>query len=132
MPTWAGAFGAASQMTTPAVVATAPTMATTLGGIVGLVAKAQDTSAASEPGSARHSDSVSAANLGNAATAVAVVGGVATAAGAVIWLTAATGPQVGTNGREILLERVHRGRQAMLGQYGSGVSGRGMGFVFFV
>jgi hypothetical protein len=75
-----------------------------VGGILGLVAKAQDTTAKAEPGLARHTDSVSAVNLGNAATAVMVIGGVVTAVGVVIWLTAPNAPaQVGTNGRELLV-----------------------------
>jgi hypothetical protein len=75
-----------------------------VGGILGLVAKAEDTTAKAEPGLARHTDSVSAVNLSNAATAVAVVGGVVTAVGIVIWLTAPSAhAQVGTNGRELLV-----------------------------
>jgi hypothetical protein len=74
------------------------------GGILGLVAKVEDTTAKAEPGLARHSDSVSAVNLGNAATAVMVIGGVVTAVGVVVWLTAPNAhAQVGTNGRELLV-----------------------------
>jgi hypothetical protein len=76
----------------------------TVGGILGLMAKAQDITAGTEPGLARHSDSVSAVNLGNAATVIAVVGGVVTAVGVVLWLTAPSAhAQVGTNGRELLV-----------------------------
>jgi hypothetical protein len=75
-----------------------------VGGIIGLVAKGHDNAAAGEPGTARHVDSVSAVNLANTATAVVVVGAVVAVAGVVVWLTAPTGrPQLGTNGREILL-----------------------------
>jgi hypothetical protein len=76
----------------------------TVGGILGLVAKSQYTTAEAEPGLARHSDSVSAANLGNAATVVAVVGGVVVAVGVTIWLTAPSAhAQLGSNGRELLV-----------------------------
>jgi hypothetical protein len=72
--------------------------------VIGLVAKTQYNAAAAEGGTARHTDSVSAANLGNVGTAVFVVGALATAAGVVIWLTAPSAPaQVGTNGRQLLL-----------------------------
>jgi hypothetical protein len=77
-----------------------------VGAILGLVAKAQDSAAELETGKSRHPDSVSAVNLGNVATVVSAVGGVVIAAGAVIWLTAPTGPQVGTNGRELLLQSI--------------------------
>jgi hypothetical protein len=85
-------------------VAGAGIIAVGIGGVIALVAKAHDSAAAVEPGIARHTDSVSAVNLGNAATVVVVVGAAATAAGAVVWLTAPTGrPQFGTKGQEILL-----------------------------
>jgi len=45
-------------------------------GILVIVAKSQDSAAESEPGIGRHTDSVSAYNLGNVATVVSVVGGV--------------------------------------------------------
>ena len=75
-----------------------------VGAILGLVAKVQDSAAESEIGMSRHTDLVSAFNLGKVATVVSMVGGVVIAGGAVIWLTAPTGPQVGTNGGELLLQ----------------------------
>jgi hypothetical protein len=74
------------------------------GGVIGLVAKANDNAAANESAGPRHTDSVSAFNLGNVGTAVFVGGAVAAAAGFVVWLTAPTAsPHVGTNGRDLFL-----------------------------
>jgi hypothetical protein len=74
------------------------------GGVLGLVAKTQDSTAETEVGQASHTDSESAVNLGNIATIVTVIGVAATAVGAIIWLTAPNASaKVGTNGRELLL-----------------------------
>jgi hypothetical protein len=74
------------------------------GGVIGLVAKANYNAAANEIGDPRHTDSLSAFNLGNVGTVVFVGGAVAAAAGFVVWLTAPTAPaRIGTNGRELLV-----------------------------
>ena len=59
-----------------------------VGGVLGLMAKSQDNTAATETGPAHHSDSASAVSKGNVATAVCAVGGALVATGAVLWLTA--------------------------------------------
>jgi hypothetical protein len=70
-------------------------------GVLGLVAKSQYDSAQNETTN-RHNDSVSAGQLADVATVVLIGGGVLTAAGAVIWITAPTGQvAVGTNGRGV-------------------------------
>ncbi len=75
-----------------------------VGGVLGLVAKAQDDAARDAPWPAKHDDSVGAANLGDAATIVALVGAGVTAAGVIVWLTAPKAhAEVGTNGRELFL-----------------------------
>ncbi len=74
------------------------------GGILGLVAKAEDDAAAKEKNPARHKDSADASNLADIATVVVVIGTVAGAAGVVAWLTVPKGrAEVGTNGRELFL-----------------------------
>jgi hypothetical protein len=97
--------GIAGQRVTALVVGGVGILAMATGGVLGLVAKAQDSAAESEPWPARHTDSASAVSLGNAGTVVAVTGAVATAAGVIIWMTAPTaaGPQVGMTGQEVVL-----------------------------
>jgi hypothetical protein len=71
---------------------------------LGLMAKSQFDSAASESGPVRHTDSVAAGNLADVGTVVVVAGAVVTAVGAVVWLTAPKGPvAVGTNGSAVFL-----------------------------
>jgi hypothetical protein len=77
------------------------------GVLVGL-AKSQDDTAKNETGTAKNTDSQSAANQGNVATIVAIVGGAFAVGGAVLWLTAPSAPaagqvQVGTSGTGVLL-----------------------------
>ena len=75
-----------------------------VGGILALVAKSNDTSAENETGPQRHSDSVSAANMGNVASVLMIGGGVVAAAGLALWLTAPSAPvQVGTSGRGVVV-----------------------------
>jgi hypothetical protein len=72
-----------------------------VGGVLGLVAKGQDSTALKE---SSHTDSVSAFRLGNTATAVFVIGVSVAAVGGIIWFTAPTAsPRVGTNGRDLFL-----------------------------
>jgi hypothetical protein len=80
------------------------TMAT--GGVLGLVAKSQFNSAESESGNTRHADSVNAGKLADTATVLWIVGGVATAAGIVVWLTAPKAPahvSVGASGPAVFV-----------------------------
>jgi hypothetical protein len=73
-------------------------------GAMGLVAKSQFNTATGESGPARHTDSVGAGGLADAATVVLVTGAVLTAAGVVVWLTAPKAPvAVGTNGSAVFL-----------------------------
>jgi hypothetical protein len=75
-----------------------------VGGILGLVAKSQDSSAASETFPAKHNDSLGASHLADAATIVVGVGGAVAVIGGVLWLTAPrTQTTVGTNGTGIWL-----------------------------
>jgi hypothetical protein len=75
-----------------------------VGGILGLVAKSQYSSAAGETGTARQTDSAHAVTTGNVATVVVCVGGALAAAGLVIWLTAPNAQaSVGTNGTEFFV-----------------------------
>jgi hypothetical protein len=75
------------------------------GGVIGLVAKAQDNAAAAEQGTAAgYSGSVHAVHLADAGTVVFVAGAIVGAVGLAIWLIPPSAPvQVGTNGREALL-----------------------------
>jgi hypothetical protein len=75
------------------------------GGVIGLVAKAQDNVAAAERGTAPgYTESVNAVHLADAGTVVFVAGAIVGAVGLAIWLIPASAPvQVGTNGREALL-----------------------------
>lgn len=73
------------------------------GGVLALVAKSKYDSAEQE-GVGRHADSASAVSLGNVATGVVIAGGVLAAAGVVLWFTAPRdGPQVGYDGRQVLI-----------------------------
>jgi hypothetical protein len=73
-------------------------------GVLALVAKSQFNTAERESGSARHTDSVHAGQLADVATVVLIAGGVATAAGIVVWLTAPKASvAVGTNGSMVFL-----------------------------
>jgi hypothetical protein len=75
-----------------------------VGGVIGLVAKQQYSTASGESGTARQTDSAHAVSAGNVATVVVCVGGALAAAGLVIWLTAPSAQtSVGTNGTEIFL-----------------------------
>jgi hypothetical protein len=70
-----------------------------LGGALGLIAKAQDNTAAGETGPAHHTDSASAVSKANVATGVFIAGGALAATGVVLWLTApAAKASVGFNG----------------------------------
>ena len=70
-----------------------------VGGAVGLVAKAQDNTAAGETGAAHHNDSASAVSKGNIATGAFIAGGVLVATGVTLWLTAPNATtSVGVNG----------------------------------
>jgi hypothetical protein len=75
------------------------------GGVIGLVAKAQDNAAAAEQGTTDgYTDSVKAVHLADAGTVVFVAGAIVGAVGLAIWLIPPSAPvQVGTNGREALL-----------------------------
>ena len=75
------------------------------GGVIGLVAKAQDNVAAAERGTAAgYTESVNAVHLADAGTVVFVAGAIVGAVGLAIWLIPPSAPvQVGTNGREALL-----------------------------
>ena len=57
-------------------------------GVLGLIAKSKFDAANDRTGAPRHADSVHAGQMADAATVVLAVGAAATAAGAVIWLTA--------------------------------------------
>jgi hypothetical protein len=73
-------------------------------GVIAIMAKSQYDTATGESGPARHNDSVDAGNLADVASVVLVAGAVATAAGAVLWLTAPRAPvAVGTNGTGVFL-----------------------------
>ncbi|MGO9712293.1 MAG: hypothetical protein ACLQBL_25750 [Polyangiaceae bacterium] len=89
-----------------AVTTAAGVLGLGIGGLVGLAAKGQFTTAEGETGSARVNDSSSALGTGNAATAIVVVGGVLAAAGIVVWIVAPS-PRVGvgvaTNGNELVV-----------------------------
>lgn len=76
-----------------------------VGGVLGLMAKSQFNTASGESGQARVNDSASAVSSGNVATIVVVAGGVVAAAGVVVWLTApSASTQVGTNGRDLVVQ----------------------------
>jgi hypothetical protein len=93
-----------TQRTIGIVVGGAGIVAMGVSGVLGLMAKSQYDTATGETGSARHTDSVSASNLADVASVVLVAGAVATAAGAVLWLTAPRAPvAVGTNGTGVIL-----------------------------
>jgi hypothetical protein len=74
------------------------------GGVLGLVARSQFDSASAERGPARETNSRMAARTGDLATVVVGVGAAVTVVGAVVWLTAPTGPvAISTNGSGLLL-----------------------------
>jgi hypothetical protein len=75
-----------------------------VGGALGLMAKAQDNTAAGETGPAHHTDSVSAVSKANVATGVFIAGGALAATGVVLWLTApGAKAAVGFNGSGITI-----------------------------
>jgi hypothetical protein len=85
-------------------VASAGAVGVGVAGLMGLFAKSQFDTATTESGSQRHDDSVSAVNLGTAASVVAAVGAVAVAAGLVLWLTAPDDrARVGTTANGVVL-----------------------------
>jgi hypothetical protein len=73
-----------------------------VGGVLGLLAKSEFNTALGETGAAQRNDSTTAVHGGNAATVVMAVGGVAAAAGIILWLTAPNGSvAISTTGRGI-------------------------------
>ena len=73
-----------------------------VGGILGLVAKSEFTTAVGERGAAQRADSSSAVNEGNTATVVMAVGGAVAVTGFVLWLTSPNATvTVSTTGREV-------------------------------
>jgi hypothetical protein len=101
-----GGSAGKTQKIVAAVVAGAGIAGLGVGGALGLVAKASDNTARAETGQARFTDSSNAVSEGNAATVVFAVGGVAVAAGIVLWLTAPKGEAtaaLGTDGHQIFL-----------------------------
>jgi hypothetical protein len=93
-----------TQRTLGLAIAGAGLVGLGVGAGLGLAAKSSDNRAEGETGEARYRDSGSAVSLGNLATVVFVVGGVAAAAGIVVWLTAPSAKAaVGTNGRAVFL-----------------------------
>ena len=74
-------------------------------GILGLVAKAQQNTAETETGAARHDDSQNAVSMSNVATAVVGIGAAVTIVGGVVWFTAPRARVfVATNGHEVFLQ----------------------------
>ena len=96
-----------TQRTVGLVVGGAGLVAMGASGVLGLMAKSQYDTATGENGPARHTDSVNAGNLADVASVVLIAGGVVTAAGLVVWLTAPkahTAPlAVGTSGSSVFL-----------------------------
>lgn len=73
-------------------------------GVMVGIAKAKDDSAKSEGGTKGGTDSQSAADLGNTATVVGVIGAALAVGGAIFWLTAPSNSvQVGSNGTGVLI-----------------------------
>jgi hypothetical protein len=87
------------------VVATATgVVGVAAGGVIGLIAKGQYSTASGETGTSRQTDSAHAVTAGDVATVVVCVGGALAAAGLIIWLTAPSAQtSVGTNGTEVFL-----------------------------
>jgi hypothetical protein len=73
-------------------------------GVLVGVAKADDDAARNELGTARHTDSQNAANLGDTATVIAGIGAALAIGGAVFWLTAPNDSvRVGSSGSSVLV-----------------------------
>ena len=76
-----------------------------VGGIVALVAKGNYNTAATESGDPRHTDSVSAYQLGTTASVVMGIGGAAVLTGIILWLTVPSTPtQVGFDGTQAIVK----------------------------
>jgi hypothetical protein len=94
-----------TQRIVAVVMAGAGVVAMGVGGLVGLQAKADDNTARDETGPARFDDSTSAVRLGNTASILVGIGAAVAVAGAVVWFAVPDRTAVGTNGRELLLQR---------------------------
>jgi hypothetical protein len=93
-----------AQRVTGLVVAALGVAGLGASGVVGLVAKSHDVSAAAETFPAKHDDSLNASHLANAATIVAGGGAAMVVIGGLFWFTAPrTATAVGTSGSAVWL-----------------------------
>ncbi len=93
-----------AQRVTGLVVAALGVAGLGVSGVVGLVAKSHDVSAAAETFPAKHDDSLNASHLANAATIMAGGGAAMVVIGGLLWFTAPrTATAVGTSGSAVWL-----------------------------